>query len=94
MIGKGALSYAGRLLTPIDRSVHHAGIGGLTVENRTDRVSLYGSLDLTRDKEGLGRARRLRALLDEVVRALEGEEDLPDEVPAPKRPERVKNPFQ
>ena len=82
------------MITPFANESESVGIGGLTVENRTDRVSLYGSLDLTRDKEGLGHARRLRALLDEVVRALEGEEDLPDEVPAPKRPERVKNPFQ
>ena len=82
------------MITPFVNESESVGIGGLTVENRTDRVAIYGSLDLTRDKEGLGHARRLRALLDEVVRALEGEEDLPDEVPAPKRPERVKNPFQ
>ena len=82
------------MITPFANESESVGIGGLTVENRTDRVAIYGSLDLTRDKEGLGHARRLRALLDEVVRALEGEEDLPDEVPAPKRPERVKNPFQ
>ena len=82
------------MITPVGDEGESVGIGGLTIENRTDRVSFYGSLDLTRDQEGLGHARRLRALLDEVVRVLEGEKDLPSEVPAPKRPERVKNPFQ
>jgi hypothetical protein len=28
-------------------------IGEFTVENGTDKVSLYGSLDVTRDKNGL-----------------------------------------
>jgi hypothetical protein len=27
-------------------------IGDLTLENRVDRISLYGSLDLTLDKDG------------------------------------------
>ena len=63
------------------------------MENRTDRVTLYGSLDLTRDKQGLAHARKLKALLDEVVQALEAAEDLPDRVAAPEEPETVKNPF-
>ena len=29
-------------------------IGKLTVENGTDRVALYGSLDITRDQQRLG----------------------------------------
>jgi hypothetical protein len=40
------------------------GMGGLTVENRTDRVSLYGRLDLTRGKRGRVHARELGALLN------------------------------
>ncbi len=27
-------------------------IGAMTVENRLDRISIYGSLDITKDKEG------------------------------------------
>jgi hypothetical protein len=69
-------------------------IGGLTAENRRDRVSLWGNLDLTRDRAGLRRARELRALLDAVVAALEGEgEDLPERVAPPEPPTTVKNPF-
>jgi hypothetical protein len=43
---------------------------------------------------GLGRARELRALLDAVVAALEGEgEALPERVALPEPPSTVKNPF-
>jgi hypothetical protein len=69
------------------------GIGDLTVENRTDQVSIYGSIDLTRDKEGLRHARALRALMDAVITALESEKDLPDKIAPPEQPEEVKNPF-
>ncbi len=69
------------------------GIGELTVENGTDRVSVYGSLDLTRDKQGLLRARQLKALLDHVLHALEADPHLPDQVPPPEKPTTVTNPF-
>ena len=69
------------------------GIGELTVENRTDRVSIYGSIDLTRDKEGLQYARALKALMDTVISALESEKNLPDKIASPEKPEQVRNPF-
>ncbi len=69
------------------------GIGELTLENGQDRVAVYGSLDLTRDKVGLKHARELKAVLDAVVRHLEAVRDLPDAVPAPEKPTSVKNPF-
>jgi hypothetical protein len=68
-------------------------IGDLTVENGTDKVSLYGSLDLTRDKAGLARARDLRAILDSVVRTLEADGDLPETIAPPEPTVVVKNPF-
>src|SRR3954470_8272648 len=40
---------------------------------KLDRVALYGSVDLTKDRAGLRRARELRALLEAVVSALERE---------------------
>ena len=51
-----------------------------TVENRTDRVSLYGSLSLTKDKAGLASAKLLQGLLNSIVQALESSGDLPDEI--------------
>lgn len=69
-------------------------IGELQVENGTDRVALYGSIDLTRDKQGLEHARKLRDLLAAVVKSLENETDLPDQIPPPKPTDTVENPFQ
>jgi hypothetical protein len=69
-------------------------LGELTMENRLDRVSLYGSLDLTRDRAGLERARRVKALLDATDAALEDEADrLPDRVVTGEHTDSVRNPF-
>jgi hypothetical protein len=67
-------------------------IGKLMVENRLDRVSLSGDVDLTADKRGLELARQLHALLGQVVGRLEGQA-LPDQLPAPDV-KTVDNPFQ
>lgn len=56
-------------------------ISDLTIENRLDRISVYGSVQLTRDKAGLQHAKALKELLDAVVAALESEKALPDHVP-------------
>jgi hypothetical protein len=58
-------------------------INGLTIEGRLDRVSLYGSIDLTRDKIGLKQARQLNDLINLVLLRLEEADragDLPDEI--------------
>ena len=69
-------------------------IESLTIENRLDRVALFGSIDLTKDRAGLRRARELRALLEAVVSALEREGDaLPDAVTVGRGTDTVKNPF-
>lgn len=68
-------------------------IGGLTIENGTDKLAVYGSLDLTRDKAGLEYARALKGILDAAVQALEAEKDLPDKVAGPEPTVAVKNPF-
>ncbi|WP_292496635.1 hypothetical protein [Methylobacterium sp.] len=68
-------------------------IGGLAIENGTDRIALHGSLDIARDKAGLDRAKALAATLAAIVAALEGA-PLPDAVAETVRPaETVKNPF-
>lgn len=56
-------------------------IGDLTLENQGDRLSVYGSLDITRDKDGLAKARELKRILDDVVAALTKESVLPDKLP-------------
>jgi len=63
----------------------------LTIENRTDRVSIFGSIDITRDKEGLARARELSSILALTLAELEGV-DLPDHI-AVEPADIVENPF-
>lgn len=80
-------------LRPFADDAAALGIGGLTIENGTDKVAIYGSLDVTRDKPGLADARRLKAVLDEAVRVLEADTHLPDHVAPPEAPSTVRNPF-
>lgn len=66
-------------------------IGDLMIENRLDRVTLSGDVDLTLDQAGLALARRLHALLGDVVGKLESQ-DLPGRLPPPDV-QQVENPF-
>jgi hypothetical protein len=68
-------------------------INGLTIENRSDRVSIYGDIEITRDKTGLKRARQIAELLTRIIKTLSAEK-LPDNVPPPKASETVNNPFE
>lgn len=67
--------------------------GDLSFENGTAHIALHGSLDLTRDRAGLARALQLKATVDAIVAALQGQ-DLPETVAEETRaPKMVKNPF-
>lgn len=67
-------------------------IGNLSIENRIDRISLSGDIDLTLDKPGLALAKQLQKLLADVVAQLEKRE-LPDQLPPPEVTS-VANPFE
>ena len=66
-------------------------IGNLMLENRLDRITISGDVDLTADQAGLALARRLHAQLAAVVEALEARE-LPERLPPPDV-QTVDNPF-
>jgi hypothetical protein len=83
-----------KTISPFTNESESLGIGDLTIENRTDRISIYGNIDLTRDKAGLEHARMIKAVLDKVIQALEGEKNLPDKIAPPDAPDEVANPFQ
>ena len=69
---------------PFANEADTLALGELTVENRVDRVSLYGSLDITRDQAGYALAKRMKQLLDDVVGALATQSSLPEKIdPAP-----------
>ncbi len=63
----------------------------LTIENRIDRVSLYGSVDITLDREGLAKATCLKELIDGILHEM-GARNLPDRI-ALEPAETVENPF-
>lgn len=67
-------------------------IGNLTIENRIDRISISGDIDLTLDKPGLALAKQLQKLLADVVAQLE-KRQLPDQLPPPEVTS-VANPFE
>ena len=66
-------------------------IGNLTLENRLDRITISGDIDLTADHRGLEAARLLHQLLGEVVAKLEAQ-PLPDRLPPPGI-QHIDNPF-
>ena len=80
--------------TPFADDAASMAIAKLTVENGTDRIALYGSVDLTWDRQGLVHARALKAILDQAVHVLETQTDLPDAVPTAAAPRSVANPFE
>ena len=84
---------APKTFTPFTDDASSTTIGGLTVENGTDSIAVYGQTDITRDREGLKAARALKALLDGLVQALEADRTLPDRIAPPDQPDAVRNPF-
>jgi hypothetical protein len=76
---------------PYENEADVVEIGNLTLENRVDRITLSGDVDLTADKDGLAKARLLHDLLGRIVAGLEAK-DLPDRLPPPSV-QTVSNPF-
>ena len=68
-------------------------LGNLKVENREDRVAIYGSLAITRDRAGLAAAKALQSLLEAIIKELEAGHDLPVRIAEAEPAEKVKNPF-
>lgn len=67
-------------------------IDNLSIENRLDRISIYGSLDLTKDRHGLESALKLKRIIDASIDALKRDKNLPDKI-ATLPEESVTNPF-
>ncbi len=76
---------------PYENEADVVDIGNLTLENRLDRITISGDVDLTADKDGLAKARLLHELAGRIVAGLEAR-DLPDRLPPPDV-KTVDNPF-
>jgi hypothetical protein len=79
-------------LTPFADDATSITIDKLTIENGTQQLSLYGSLDITRDKVGLEHALVLKAVIDQAVKMLTSDRVLPQQLP-PEKPKTIRNPF-
>lgn len=77
--------------TPYENEADVVQVGNLMLENRIDRITISGDVDLTADRRGLEQARLLQDLLVRVVASLEAKE-LPDRLPPPEV-KTVDNPF-
>ena len=79
------------MINPFEDSAS-AELGDLTIDNGDQRIGIYGRIGVTRDKAGLADARELRDLFNEIVRVLESDVQLPDEI-TPSELLTVDNPF-
>ncbi|WP_273777642.1 hypothetical protein [Acinetobacter sp. GSS19] len=80
------------MFKPFEQGTESSAIEDLTLENQTDYVSLYGNLQITKDQAGLKNAKALQAFLNQVVAALEQEENLPQQIER-KAEGEIENPF-
>lgn len=80
------------MFKPFENGTESHSIHDLTLENDVDRVSLYGNLQIAKDKAGLASAKALQAYLNEIVAHLEKQTDLPDELEVNAENE-IENPF-
>ncbi len=78
-------------IAPFANETDSLSIGDLTVENREDRITIYGNIDITRDKEGLGNAETLQTLFNDIIASMK-KGDLPDKISI-KPADNVANPF-
>lgn len=69
-------------------------IGNLSIENRLDRISVHGDLDITLDNEGLLKARALHEMFRGIVMTLAYKVNTPADTPAIAEVSDVDNPFK
>ncbi len=68
-------------------------IDELDIENRLDRISIHGSVDITKDQQGLEYAFALKRQIDTIVEHLK-RQDLPEKIRVENVDAVVKNPFE
>lgn len=81
------------VLHPFENETQSIQIDELTIENRLDRIELYGALVITRDQIGLQRALEIQTLINATVQSLQAATDLPHALVI-KPSETIDNPFK
>ncbi|MDD3595250.1 hypothetical protein [Sulfuricurvum sp.] len=54
--------------------------GNLLIQNGTDTIRIEGTLNITKDKEGLEAALKLKRVVDAAIDALKRDRNLPDSI--------------
>ena len=80
------------MFKPFENGTESHAIHDLTLENQSDRVNIYGNLQITKDQAGLASAKALQAYLNAIVAKLEAETDLPEQI-IDAATQEVENPF-
>ncbi len=80
-------------IAPFENEEEVITIQELTLENRLDRVSINGSVDITKDKQGLEYAFALKRQIDTIVEYLK-KQDLPEKISVENVGKVVDNPFE
>lgn len=82
---------------PYDNDHQSLQIGQLIFENQTDKVTVYGDIDISKDKQGLSQALKLQKLFNLIVselQAADSAQQLPETIDVPsKSTEEIDNPF-
>ena len=81
------------VLHPFENETQSIQIDELTIENRLDRIEVYGALVITRDQIGLKRALEIQTLINATVQSLQAQTDLPHALVI-KPSETIDNPFK
>lgn len=80
------------MFKPFENGTESHAIHDLTLENQSDRVNIYGNLQIAKDQAGLAAAKALQAYLNAIVAKLEAETDLPEQI-IDAATQEVENPF-
>ena len=80
------------MFKPFEKGDESTKIYDLTLENQTDCINIYGNLQISHDQEGLKTAKALQAFLNDLVKTLESETNLPEKIQIQNAKE-IENPF-
>ena len=63
------------MIDPFANGHQSMQIGELVIENQTDKIIIYGDIDLTLDATGYEQARQLHELTSKIIQAFENNDE-------------------
>lgn len=84
------------MINPFENDSQSMQIGELIIENQMDKISIYGDIDITKDKKGLEHIKQLHELTSTILDSLQNLADLPEDQsqePSEAKESLIDNPF-